>query len=90
MFAELSSKTLWKMSSRQRLEYRGPLLLAVSWNNPPSPAPRLVEMRFSREQTSTGIEAPGMGSTAGTRGQGGGGGGLNVPLSLRREETPAW
>lgn len=34
-----------------------------------------------------------MGSTAGTRGQGGGGGGLNVPdvpLSLRREETPAW
>lgn len=56
----------------------------------PPPAPHLVEMRFSREQTPAGIEAPGMGSTAGTRGQGGGGGGLNVPLSLRREEMPAW
>lgn len=76
------------MSSRQRLEYRGSLLLAVSWNNPPAPC--LVEMKFSRKQTSLGIEAPGMGSTAGTRGQGGGGGGLSVPLSLRREETPAW
>lgn len=37
-----------------------------------------------------GIEAHGMGSTAGTRGQGDGEGGLNVPLNLRKEEAPAW
>lgn len=47
-------------------------------------------MRFSREQTSKGIEALGMGFTAGAQGQGDGGDGLNVPLSLRGEETPAW
>lgn len=87
LFAELSSRTLWKMSSRQRLENCGSLLLAASGNNPPC----LVEMRFSREQTSMGLEArKDMGSTAGTSGQGGGGSGLHVPLSLRREERPAW
>lgn len=37
-----------------------------------------------------GTEAHRMGSTVGIQGQGEGGVGLNIPLSLRAEELPAW